>query len=77
MTDIVADGLLETAFTWLCQRRRDYPPEADCWRFRRDWRDDKARIQSDLLEGTYDLGLLSRVTRRDGQTVELWRRCDG
>ena len=76
MTDIVDDGILETAFTWLCQRRREYPPDADCWRFRRDWPNEKARLQAELLEGTYEIGLLSWVTRRDGQTVELWSARD-
>ena len=76
ITDIVADDILQTAYTWLCKRRRDYPPDADCWRFRRDWPVEKARLQEELLKGTYEIGLLSRVTRRDGQTVELWSSRD-
>ena len=76
MTDIMGDGMLETASTWLCTRRRDYPPEADCWRLWREWPVEKARVQAELLEGTYDIGLVSQVTRRDGTTVELWSARD-
>ena len=32
---LAADDLLEQVFVWLCQRRKDYPPHADGWRFRR------------------------------------------
>ena len=56
MIAIVNDGFLETTYTWLCKRRQDYPPDADCWRFRRDWLVEKARLQAELLAGTYDIG---------------------
>ena len=48
---LVADDLLDQAFDWLCHRRKDWPPEADVWRFRRDWSAEKARIQEELLAG--------------------------
>jgi RNA-directed DNA polymerase len=76
LTDFINDDILETAYTWLCKRRRDYPPEADCWRFRREWPAEKARLQAELLEGTYEIGLLSQVTRRDGKAVEIWSARD-
>ena len=57
---LAAEDLLEQAFHWLCQRRKDWPPNADVWHFRRDWLAEKAHIQKDLLAGTYVIGLLIR-----------------
>ena len=83
--DITAEALaddarLDAAFAWLCQRRKDWPATADVWRFRRDWRKEKTRIQRELLDGTYEIGLLSRVTLwHDGQPaddVDLWTARD-
>ncbi len=66
---------LDAAFDWLCKRRKDWPPHADVWRFRRDWPSEKAHIQRDLLAGTYEIGLLERAMLfKDGQPeeVDLW-----
>ncbi|MCZ6874872.1 MAG: hypothetical protein O7G88_15305 [bacterium] len=69
---LVADDLLDPVFDWLCQRRKDWPSNADVWRFRRDWSSEKTQIQMDLLSGTYEIGLLDRVTLpRDGQPEEV------
>jgi hypothetical protein len=59
MPDISGDGMLETAYTWLCTRRRDDPPDADCGRLRREWPAAKARVQAELLAETSDIGWLS------------------
>ncbi len=72
---LVDDTLLDRAFEWLVQRRKDWPPHADVWRFRRDWRLEKVRLRQGLLDGTYLMGLLDRVTlHRDGEVeeVDLW-----
>ena len=31
---LTSDDSLDTAFEWLCQRRKDYPDSADIWHFR-------------------------------------------
>ncbi len=72
---LVDETLLDRAFEWLVQRRKDWPPHADVWRFRRDWHLEKARLRQDLLDGTYQMGLLDRITlHRDGEAaeVDLW-----
>ena len=76
---LASDTLLEQAFTWLCQRRKHYPPHADVWNLRRHWPTEKARIQHELRTGTYRFGLLDRVTcLRDGQMedLDLWAARD-
>ena len=62
LTDVVTDAVLDTAYVWLCQRRRDWPAKADVWRFRQDWPENKATLRADLLAGTYEVELLSCVT---------------
>lgn len=66
---------LDAAFDWLCKRRKDWPAGADVWAFRRRWPQEKERLQRELLAGSYEADLLSRVTLwRDGEQteVDLW-----
>lgn len=65
---LATDDLLNEAFAWLCKRRKNWPPQADVWRFRRNWPAEKERIQQDLLAATYEIGVLDRVTvLKDGK----------
>jgi len=38
-------AVLDDAYEWLCHRRRDYPADADVWSFRRNWCEEKRRMQ--------------------------------
>lgn len=76
LADLVTDAVLDTAYAWLCQQRRDWPADADVWRFRQHWPEEKARLQEELLVGTYQVGLLSRVTLQNGEEVDLWSTRD-
>ncbi len=60
-----------TFCAWLCQPRRDWPAVADVWRLRQRWLEDKGRLRAELLAGTYEVGLLSRVTLQDGTEVDM------
>jgi hypothetical protein len=73
---LLTDTNLDGAFDWLCQRRKDWPPDADVWQFRRNWPDEKARLRTDLLEGTYQVELLQRVVLVTGEEVDLWSARD-
>jgi hypothetical protein len=53
IADMTIDETLDAAYTWLCQRRKDWPPNANVWRFRRDWPWQKTRLREELLTGTY------------------------
>jgi hypothetical protein len=72
LTDVVTDAVLDAAFAWFCHQLQDWPAEADVWRFRQHWPEEKAQLQADLLGGTYEVGLLSRVTLQHGEEVDLW-----
>ena len=72
LADIVTDAVLDAAFAWLCHQQQAWPAEADVWRFRQHWPEEKAQLRADLLAGMYEVGLLSRVTLQNGEEVDLW-----
>jgi hypothetical protein len=74
---LASDAVLDAAFAWLCRRRQDWPADADIWSFRRNWRDEKQRLQGELLSGRFRFGLLQRVTKADGSEADLWSARDG
>ena len=76
---LISHDLLDRAFDWLYQRRKDWPSGADVWRFRRNWPHEKARLREELLAGTYQVGLLDRVTLcQEGEleAIDLWTARD-
>ncbi len=48
LAELTSDEVLETAYGWLCTRRRDYPADADVWSFRQDWAREKDRLKAAL-----------------------------
>ncbi len=72
LAHIACDAVLDTAYDWLCRRRRDYPADADVWSLRRSWAEEKERIRTELLTGRYRFALLTRVTLSDGEEIDLW-----
>jgi hypothetical protein len=79
LAQITSDDVLDTAYEWLCRRRRDYSPHSDIWAFRRDWARAKEQIKGELLSGTYRFSLLTRITLQDGEqcTSRCSRVCSG
>ena len=73
---IATDALLDVAYAWLCQQRKDWPADANVWRFRQHWLDEKALLRVELLAGTYQVELLRRVTLSNGEEVDLWSARD-
>ena len=67
---------LDTAYDWLCRRRRGHPDYADIWAFRRHWPAEKARLRADLSAGRFHFRLLDRITTLDGEEVDLWSARD-
>jgi RNA-directed DNA polymerase len=79
LADLATVDVLEGAYNWLCTRRKDWSPHADVWRFRQDWAVEKAQLREELLTGTYEVGLLDRVTLFcDGaqEEIDLWSARD-
>ncbi len=76
LAELTSDDVLDTAYGWLCRRRRAYPADADVWSFRQGWAREKDRLKAALAAGRYRFGLLARVTLKDGEEVDLWSARD-
>jgi RNA-directed DNA polymerase len=74
---LVSDAVLDAAFAWVCQRRRDWPADADIWSFGHNWLEfEKPPLRAALLSGRFRFGLLQRVTKAGGSEADLWSARD-
>ncbi len=76
LTQLTSDDVLDTAYDWLCRRRRAYPANADVWSFRHAWAQEKDKLKAALAAGRFRFGLLTRITSADGEEVDLWSARD-
>ncbi len=53
MAEIASDEVLDKAYLWLCDRRKDYSPNNDVWTLRWRWREVEPQVQQALLSGSY------------------------
>ena len=56
METIASEEVMEQAYAWVCDRRKDYAPDSDVWHLRFRWAERKLHIQAALRAGTYRLG---------------------
>ncbi len=75
MALIARDAVLDEAFAWLCDRRKDYSPHDDVWTLRERWADVKPRLQRSLLRGEYRCDVTRRVHTAEG-VIEIWSATD-
>ena len=45
LAELTSDDVLDTAYDWLCRRRRAYPADADVWSFRQAWAQEKDKLK--------------------------------
>jgi RNA-directed DNA polymerase len=76
LAQLASDAVLDSAYQWLCRRRRDYSANSDMWSFRRCWQREKEHIKDQLRSGNYRFSLLSRITLKTGDDTELWSARD-
>ncbi len=76
LAELTSDDVLDTAYGWLCKRRRNCPADADVWSFRQRWPVEKDRLKAELTAGRFRFGLLTRITFVDGEEVDLWSARD-
>ncbi len=76
LAELTSDGMLDTAYDWLCKRRRAYPADADVWSFRQAWAQEKDKLKEALAAGRFRFGLLTRITLKDGEEIDLWSARD-
>ncbi len=46
------------------------------WSFRQAWAQEKDRLKAELATGRFSFGLLTRVTLKHGEEVDLWSARD-
>jgi RNA-directed DNA polymerase len=76
LAQLTSDDVLDTAYEWLCRRRRDYSTNANVWSLRRCWPHEKEKIKDELHSGSYRFSLLSRITLKNGEDADLWSARD-
>ncbi len=62
------------AAPWLVEGK--YPADADVWSFRQAWAQEKNKLKEALAAGRFRFGLLTRITLKDGETIDLWSASD-
>ena len=68
LAQITSDDVLDSAYEWLCRRRRDYSANSDVWALRRNWPCEKETIKRELLSGNYRFSLLTGSRSRMART---------
>ena len=75
MEMIASDGIIDQAYEWLCERRKEYSANSDVWHLRWQWEKIKPRLKTQLLAGEHRLRANARFTV-DGKTIELLSSLD-
>ena len=72
LAELTSDDVLDTAYGWLCKRRRAYPADAEVWSFRRQWTEEKDRLKRRLAAGRYRFDLLTRKLWNENLFKRTW-----
>jgi RNA-directed DNA polymerase len=75
ISKIASDVIIDTAFTWVCDRRKEYSHNNDIWELRRNWIHTKPELQKCLLNGDYMFDPLKEI-RFESCVIELWNSQD-
>lgn len=72
---IASDSVIDSAYDWLCDRRKEYPHNDDIWDLRFRWAEIKPSLQKTLLAGEYTFSPQVKIRMQD-RTIELWSAQD-
>jgi RNA-directed DNA polymerase len=73
---VFTETTLDTAYSWLCKQRRNFPANADIWHLRFHWHTIRVELLQTLHKQDYTFMPLSVVTKADGETLHLWSSQD-
>jgi RNA-directed DNA polymerase len=73
---VFTEATLDTAYSWLCKQRRNFPANADIWHLRFHWHTIRGELLQTLNKQDYTFLPLSVVTKSDGETLHLWSSQD-
>jgi len=75
MEEIASANILEQAYQWLCDRRKDYSHNDEVWEVRYRWHEIKPVLQAELIAGRYRFSPLKRIHRTEDD-LEIWSALD-
>jgi RNA-directed DNA polymerase len=73
---VFTEATLDTAYSWLCKQRRNFPVNADIWHLRFHWHTIRGELLQTLNKQDYTFMPLSVVTKADGERLHLWSSQD-
>jgi RNA-directed DNA polymerase len=73
---VFTEVTLDTAYSWLCKQRRNFPANADIWHLRFHWYRVRQELLQTLNKQDYTFMPLSVATKADGETLHLWSSHD-
>ncbi len=73
--EIASDEVLEQAYQWLCERRRDYSHNDEVWEVRYRWAKIKPLLQAEIIAGRYRFSPQKRIHRTEDD-LEIWAALD-
>ena len=75
ISPMITADILDLAYHWLCQQRRDAHHNHDIWHLRWNWNGVRTKLLGQLAAGTYCLSPTRMVTI-DGDCFEVWSSRD-
>jgi len=75
MSTMITADILDLAYQWLCQQRKDAHHNHDVWDLRWHWNEVRPELLQQLAEGTYRLSP-TRMVRIEGDCFEVWSSRD-
>ncbi|MFT7052884.1 MAG: RNA-directed DNA polymerase [Psychromonas sp.] len=76
LNDIFNSTTLDTAYSWLCKQRANFPANADIWHLRFHWHRVRLELLESLNKQDHTFLPLSVVTKADGESIHLWSSQD-
>ncbi|MHC4139177.1 MAG: reverse transcriptase/maturase family protein [Planctomycetota bacterium] len=72
---VASDSVIDSAYDWLCKRRKGYSHNDEVWDIRFRWSEFKPHLQKTLLAGEYTISSQIVIKTPDRRT-ELWSAKD-
>ena len=74
-SQLAANTLLDEAFHYICQSKKQAHVNHDIWFIRRDWQTLRSQLQANLLSGNYLLSPAKRI-KIAGHSIAVWNSLD-
>ncbi len=65
---IASDTVIDTAYQWLCKRRKEYAHNDEVWDIRFRWAEFKPQLQKALLRGEYSISSQTVINTPERRT---------